>query len=53
MEIVLFHIRTREDVDQMEYERSYERMVELVREIPGFVSVDEFAGEDGTGGAAA
>ena len=48
MEIVLFHIRTREDVDQVEYRRSYERMVELVREIPGFVSVDEFAGEDGT-----
>ena len=48
MEIVLFRIRTREDVDQAEYVRSYERMVELVREMPGFVSVEEFASEDGT-----
>ena len=48
MEIVLFHIRTREGVDQLEYGRSYERMVELVRQIPGFVSVEEFAGEDGS-----
>ena len=48
MEIVLFHIRTRENVDQLEYGRSYAHMVELVREIPGFVSVEEFAGEDGS-----
>lgn len=48
MEIVLFHIRTREGVDQLEYGRAYERMVELVRQIPGFVRVEEFAGEDGS-----
>lgn len=48
MEIVLFHIRTRENVDELEYGRSYKRMVELVREIPGFISVDEFTSEDGS-----
>lgn len=48
MEVVLFRIRTRQNVDQAEYVRSYERMVRLVREIPGFVSVEEFASEDGT-----
>ncbi len=48
MEVVLFHIRTRPDIDEVEYLRVFERMVELVLEIPGFVSIEVFTGEDGS-----
>jgi heme-degrading monooxygenase HmoA len=47
MEIVLFKIRTRADVDQQEYQRTFERMLELVSEVPGFVGIEGYAGEDG------
>ncbi len=47
MKVVLFHIRTREDIDQAEYQRTFERMVELVSAVPGFRGIDGFAGEDG------
>jgi heme-degrading monooxygenase HmoA len=48
MEIVLFHIRTRDDINQEEYESAAERMVELVSQMPGFVGVEGFAGADGS-----
>jgi heme-degrading monooxygenase HmoA len=48
MEIVLFHIRTRPDVDQDAYQKAFERMLELVSEVPGFSGIEGFAGEDGS-----
>ena len=48
MEIVLFRIRPRQDVDEAEYGQAYERMVDLVQAIDGFVSVEEFTGADGS-----
>jgi|1186.fasta_scaffold745767_2 heme-degrading monooxygenase HmoA len=48
MEIVLFSIRTREDIDQAEYERTFGEMLERVAEIPGFVDIRGYAGEDGS-----
>jgi heme-degrading monooxygenase HmoA len=48
MEIVLFHINTREGLDEQEYQKTFERMLELVSEVPGFVSIDGFTGEDGS-----
>ena len=48
MEIVLFHVKTREGFDQQEYQKAFERMLELVSESPGFVSIEGFTGEDGS-----
>lgn len=48
MEIVLFRIRTREDLDVEEYTAAFEQMLEKVAEIPGFVGIDGFTGEDGS-----
>lgn len=48
MEIVLFQIRTRADIDAQAYERAFVEMVELVSQLPGFISVEAFAGEDGS-----
>jgi heme-degrading monooxygenase HmoA len=48
MEIVLFHVKTREGLDQQEYQKAFERMLELVSESPGFVSIEGFTGEDGS-----
>jgi heme-degrading monooxygenase HmoA len=48
MEIVLFHAKTREGVDQQEYQKAFERMLELVSQSPGFVSIEGFTGEDGS-----
>jgi heme-degrading monooxygenase HmoA len=48
MEIVLFHINPREGFDQQEYQKAFERMLELVSESPGFVSIEGFTGEDGS-----
>lgn len=48
MEIVLFRIRTREDINQEEYQRAFARMLELVSQVPGFVGIEGFAGEDGS-----
>jgi heme-degrading monooxygenase HmoA len=47
MKVVLFHARTRDDIDQAEYERTFGRMVELVSAMPGFRGIEGFAGEDG------
>ncbi len=48
MEVVLFRIRTRADVDLAEYGAAFQRMLELVSEIPGFVGIEGFTGEDGS-----
>lgn len=48
MEIVLFRITTRDDVDTQEYERAFEHMLALVAEEPGFVDIVGYVGEDGT-----
>jgi len=48
MIVVLFHIRTRTDIDQEEYERTFLRMMELVSAMPGFQGLEGFTGEDGS-----
>lgn len=47
-EVVLFRIRTRPDIDQQEYARAFERMLECVAEVPGFIEITGFVGEDGS-----
>jgi heme-degrading monooxygenase HmoA len=47
MKVVLFHTRPRHDINEVEYQRTFERMLELVSAIPGFRSIEGFAGEDG------
>jgi len=48
MEIVLFHIRTRPDINEQEYQRAFERMLKLVSEIQGFIGIEGFSAEDGS-----
>lgn len=48
MVVVLFHIKVRQNIDEAEYQRASEYMVELVSSVPGFVSIDGFTGEDGS-----
>jgi heme-degrading monooxygenase HmoA len=48
VEIVLFHIKTRDDIDQEEYEKTFQRMLQLVSDVPGFLGLDGFAAEDGS-----
>ncbi len=48
MEIVLFRVRTRGDIDAEAYEYTFERMLEFVAEIPGFNRITGYTGEDGT-----
>ncbi len=43
MVIVLFEAKLREDVDQPEHDRTFERMVEVVSGMPGFISVDGYS----------
>jgi heme-degrading monooxygenase HmoA len=47
MVVVLFGTRTRREADLEEYSRRSKRMNELVREIPGFISIKGFVSEDG------
>jgi heme-degrading monooxygenase HmoA len=46
MIIVLFSFRLRPEVHE-EFEHTVTRMMELVRSIPGFISMDLFRSEDG------
>jgi heme-degrading monooxygenase HmoA len=48
MEVVLFKIRPRPDIDQDEYSRTFEEMLELAAQSPGFIGIDGYAGEDGS-----
>lgn len=47
MVLVVFGTRMRDDADLEEYARDSRRMRELVQEIPGFISIKGFVGEDG------
>jgi heme-degrading monooxygenase HmoA len=46
--VVLFHIRPRPGRDEAEYQRTFERMLELVSDIDGFLGIEGFSGEDGS-----
>src|SRR5207249_1525860 len=46
MVLALFAFRVRPDM-QAEFHQSVERMAELVRHIPGFISMDLFSSQDG------
>lgn len=48
MEIVLFRIRTRPDVDEAAYGEAFEHLLERVNEVPGFVDITGYTGEDGS-----
>jgi heme-degrading monooxygenase HmoA len=48
MEVVLFQIHTRSDVDEAAYNSAFEEMLEHVSTIPGFVGIEGFSGEDGS-----
>jgi heme-degrading monooxygenase HmoA len=48
MEVVLFKIQTRPDINQEEYQSAFEHMVELVSTMPGFKGIEGFSGEDGS-----
>jgi heme-degrading monooxygenase HmoA len=48
MEMVAFIARPKNDVDPQEYQRTFERMLARVTELPGFVDIRGFAGADGT-----
>jgi heme-degrading monooxygenase HmoA len=47
MVLVLFGTKLRENADLDEYARHSRRMNELVRQMPGFISIKGFVGEDG------
>jgi len=47
MVVVLFGTKMRSDADLDEYSRRSKRMNELVREIPGFISIKGFLADDG------
>jgi heme-degrading monooxygenase HmoA len=47
MIVVLFGARMRADADLAEYRARSRRMDELVRQIPGFISVTSYTSEDG------
>lgn len=47
MVVVLFGTRMRPDADLEEYGRRLKRMTELVKQVPGFISLKELVAEDG------
>jgi heme-degrading monooxygenase HmoA len=47
MVIALFEFRLRADIDVAEWEQTFERMVALSSEAPGFISLDDYASPDG------
>ena len=47
MVIALFEFRLRADIDLVEWEQTFERMVALASEAPGLVSIDAYASPDG------
>lgn len=48
MHVVIFHIHTRQDLDEAAYGQTFEEMLAAVSTVPGFISIDGFAGEDGS-----
>jgi len=49
MVIVLFKFRLRADIDTAEWEQTFGRMVGLASEMPGFISIEPYGAEDGSG----
>ena len=49
MVVVLFSTEGRDDVDVEDYSRTSARMHELVAQVPGFISYNSYADEDGNG----
>ena len=47
MVIVLLRTQIRDDADRAAYERLGARMEELVRQVPGFISVKDYTADDG------
>ena len=47
MVVVLFGTKMRDDADLEDYSQHSRRMNELVRQIPGFLSIQVFVAEDG------
>ncbi len=47
MVVVVFGTKMRDDADLEEYARHSRRMNELVKQIPGFISIKGFVGENG------
>jgi heme-degrading monooxygenase HmoA len=47
MIVVLFGTRMRDDADLDDYSRRSRRMNDLVRQIPGFISIKGFVADDG------
>jgi len=47
MVIALFEFRLRADIDVAEWEETFERMVALASEMPGFISLDGYDAPDG------
>ena len=47
MVIALFEYRLRADLDTAEWEQTFGRMVALASEMPGVISIDGYASEDG------
>lgn len=48
MEIVLFKIRTRPDIDAEAYGQAFEAMLGRVSSAPGFLGIEAYQAEDGT-----
>jgi heme-degrading monooxygenase HmoA len=48
MVIALFEFQLRADIDVAEWEQTFERMVALASEMPGFISLDGYDSPDGT-----
>jgi heme-degrading monooxygenase HmoA len=48
MEVVLFKVRTRPDIDAEAYQQAFEDMLGKVSEMPGFIGIDGYSGEDGS-----
>lgn len=48
MEVALLQVKLRDDVDRAELQKAFEYMVSLVSQVPGFIGMDGFSGEDGS-----
>lgn len=48
MVIVVFKNKPRQDIDRAEYEATFGHMYQLASAMPGFISIDGYAAEDGS-----
>lgn len=48
MKVVLFHVRTRADIDADKYQQTFEQLLGIVSAMPGFRGIEGFSGEDGS-----